>query len=79
MLRILHLEKCREWQILRLEMLPFLRKLKLIRMWKLTEISIPSLEELILIEMPILEKCLGTYGKELTSDLRVMMIKGCPN
>ncbi|CAD6258407.1 unnamed protein product [Miscanthus lutarioriparius] len=70
MLRILHLEKCREWQILRLEMLPFLRKLKLIRMWKLTEISIPSLEELILIEMPILEKCLGTYGKELTSDLR---------
>jgi hypothetical protein len=78
MLRILHLEKCREWQILRLEMLPFLRKVKLIRMWKLTEISIPSLEELILIEMPRLEKCLGTYGKELTSDLRVMMIKGCP-
>jgi hypothetical protein len=78
MLRILHLEKCREWQILRVEMLPFLRKLKLIRMWKLTEISIPSLEEFILIEMPRLEKCLGTYGKELTSNLRVMIIKGCP-
>ena len=25
MLRILHIEKCREWQILRLQMLPFLR------------------------------------------------------
>jgi hypothetical protein len=53
-------------------MLLFLRKLKLIRMWKLMEISIPSLELLVLIEMPKLGKCLGTYGMELTSHRRVM-------
>jgi hypothetical protein len=57
MLQILHLENCREWQTIpSLEMLPFLRKLKLIRMCKLMEIFIPCLEELVLIEMPRLEK-----------------------
>ncbi|CAD6258409.1 unnamed protein product [Miscanthus lutarioriparius] len=70
MLQILHLENCNEWRILPLQLLPFLRKLKMIRMWNLMEISIPSLEELVLIEMPRLEKCLGTYGVELTSKLR---------
>jgi hypothetical protein len=78
MLQILHLEKCKEWQILPLQLLPFLRRLKMIRMWNLKEISVPSLEELVLIEMPRLEKCLGTYGMELTSQLRVIIIKGCP-
>jgi hypothetical protein len=79
MLQILHLENCREWQTIpSLEMLPFLRKLKLIRMCKLMEIFIPCLEELVLIEMPRLEKCLGTYGMELSSHLRVMLIKNCP-
>ncbi|KAF7012645.1 hypothetical protein CFC21_026814 [Triticum aestivum] len=79
LLQILHLEKCREWQILPTpEMLPFLRKLTLIRMLNLTEISVPSLEELILIDMPKLEKCIGSYGMELTSRLRVLMIKNCP-
>ncbi|CAD6254946.1 unnamed protein product [Miscanthus lutarioriparius] len=78
MLKILRLEKCKEWRFLRLQLLPFLRKLTMIRMLNLVEISIPSLEELVLIEMPRLEKCLGTYGKELTSELRVIIIKGCP-
>ncbi|XP_066341144.1 disease resistance protein RGA2-like [Miscanthus floridulus] len=78
MLQILHLENCNEWRIFHLQLLPFLRKLKMIRMWNLMEISIPSLEELVLIEMPRLEKCLGTYGVELTSKLRVIIIKGCP-
>ncbi|CAD6254954.1 unnamed protein product [Miscanthus lutarioriparius] len=78
MLKILRLEKCKEWRFLRLQLLPFLRKLTMIRMLNLVEISIPSLEELVLIEMPRLEKCLGIYGKELTSKLRVIIIKGCP-
>jgi hypothetical protein len=57
MLQILHLENCREWQTIpSLEMFPFLRKLKVIRMCKLKEIFIPCLEELVLIEMPRLEK-----------------------
>ncbi|KAM3389861.1 hypothetical protein ACQJBY_011797 [Aegilops geniculata] len=79
LLQILHLEKCGEWQILPTpEMLPFLRKLTLIRMLNLTEISVSSLEELILIDMPKLKKCIGSYGMELTSHLRVLMIKNCP-
>ncbi|KAI5011056.1 hypothetical protein ZWY2020_013193 [Hordeum vulgare] len=79
LLQILHLEKCREWKILpALAMLPFLRKLTLIRMLNLTEISVPSLEELILIGMPELKKCTGSYGTELTSHLRVLIIKNCP-
>uniref|UniRef100_M8BUF0 Disease resistance protein RGA2 n=1 Tax=Aegilops tauschii TaxID=37682 RepID=M8BUF0_AEGTA len=43
-----------------------------------TWLSIPSLEELILINMPKLEKCIGSYGMELTSHLRVLMIMKCP-
>ncbi|KAE8785464.1 NBS-LRR disease resistance protein [Hordeum vulgare] len=79
LVQILHLEKCREWKILPAPaMLPFLRKLTLIRMLNLTEISVPSLEELILIGMPELKKCTGSYGTELTSRLRVLMIKNCP-
>uniref|UniRef100_A0A0D9W9N2 NB-ARC domain-containing protein n=1 Tax=Leersia perrieri TaxID=77586 RepID=A0A0D9W9N2_9ORYZ len=78
-LQTLHLEKCRELRILgSLEMLPVLRKLKLIKMWNLVELSIPSLEQLTLIEMPKLEKCFGSYGIELTSHLRVLIIKNCP-
>uniref|UniRef100_A0A0E0JUQ8 NB-ARC domain-containing protein n=1 Tax=Oryza punctata TaxID=4537 RepID=A0A0E0JUQ8_ORYPU len=79
-LQVLHLENCREWQTVQyLEMLPLLRKLKLIRMWNLMEVSIPSyLEELVLVNMPKLENCVGTYGIELTSRLRVLMVKDCP-
>ncbi|KAL5208015.1 hypothetical protein ABZP36_032450 [Zizania latifolia] len=79
-LQELHLENCREWRIVQsLEMLPVLRELKLIRMWNLMEVSIPSfLEELVLVNMPKLEKCVGTYGLDLTSHLRVLTVKGCP-
>ncbi|KAJ1274036.1 hypothetical protein BS78_05G032500 [Paspalum vaginatum] len=47
-------------------------------MWNMMEISIPSLEELVLTGMPRLVKCVGAYGMELTSRLIVMIIKGCP-
>uniref|UniRef100_A0A0D9VBE6 NB-ARC domain-containing protein n=1 Tax=Leersia perrieri TaxID=77586 RepID=A0A0D9VBE6_9ORYZ len=79
-LQVLHLENCREWQIVNsLEMLPVLRKLKLTRMWNLMSVSIPSyLEELILVNTPKLEKCVGTYGQDLTSGLRVLVVKDCP-
>uniref|UniRef100_A0A0D9W9N3 NB-ARC domain-containing protein n=1 Tax=Leersia perrieri TaxID=77586 RepID=A0A0D9W9N3_9ORYZ len=78
-LETLHLENCRELRSLgSLEMLPVLRKLKLMKMWNLVELSIPSLEQLILTEMPKLQKCVGTYGTELTSHLRILMIKNCP-
>uniref|UniRef100_J3M1I6 R13L1/DRL21-like LRR repeat region domain-containing protein n=1 Tax=Oryza brachyantha TaxID=4533 RepID=J3M1I6_ORYBR len=78
-LQTIHLENCREWQILSsLEMLPLLKKLKLVRMLNLMELSLPSLEELVLIEMPKLEKCIGSCGIELTTDLRVLMIEDCP-
>ncbi|KAK1685429.1 hypothetical protein QYE76_046277 [Lolium multiflorum] len=77
-LQTLHLEKCREWRILLTLKMPFLRKLTLIRMLNVMEISVPSLEELILTDMPKLEKCIGSYGMELTSHLKVLMIKNCP-
>jgi hypothetical protein len=77
-LQILHLENCREWKILPTLKMPFLRRLTLIRMLNVMEISVPSLEELILTHMPKLEKCTGSYGMELTSRLKVLMIKNCP-
>ncbi|XP_048559205.1 uncharacterized protein LOC125539739 [Triticum urartu] len=42
------------------------------------ELSVPSLVELILIGMPKLKKCTGSYGMDLTSHLSVLMIKNCP-
>ncbi|XP_051219893.1 disease resistance protein RGA2-like [Lolium perenne] len=77
-LEILHLENCREWRNLPILEMPFLRKLTLIKMLNVMEISVPSLEELILTDMPKLEKCIGSYGMELTSHLKVLMIKNCP-
>ncbi|XP_040376217.1 disease resistance protein RGA2-like [Oryza brachyantha] len=79
-LQVLHLENCRQWKIVQsLEMLPLLRKLKLIRMWNLIEVSIPCyLEELVLVNMPKLEKCVGTYGLDLISGMRVLIVKDCP-
>uniref|UniRef100_A0A0D9YLE3 NB-ARC domain-containing protein n=1 Tax=Oryza glumipatula TaxID=40148 RepID=A0A0D9YLE3_9ORYZ len=79
-LQTLHLENCRGWQIVQsLETLSVLRKLKLINMWNLMEVSIPYyLEELVLVNMPRLIKCVGTYGPDLTSGLRVLMVKDCP-
>nr|UYX79455.1 wheat stem rust immune receptor SR9G [Triticum aestivum] len=77
-LQILHLEECKEWQILPTHGMHSLRKLTLIRMLNLMELSVPSLVELILIGMPKLEKCTGSYGMELTSHLKVLTIKNCP-
>nr|AVK42825.1 Sr21 [Triticum monococcum] len=77
-LQILHLEECREWQILSTHGMHSLRKLTLIRMLNLMELSVPSLVELILIGMPKLKKCTGSYGMDLTSHLSVLMIKNCP-
>jgi hypothetical protein len=78
-LQTLHLENCRAWEVLpSLERLLSLKKLTLIKMLNLTEITVPSLEELILTNMPKLEKCIGSYGMGLTSHLRVLVINNCP-
>ncbi|WVZ87181.1 hypothetical protein U9M48_033867 [Paspalum notatum var. saurae] len=77
-LQTLHLEDCREWQVLpSLEMLPFLTKLELRNMGKVTEVSIPSLEELVLINMPKLERCSCNSVRNLNSSLRVLVIEEC--
>jgi hypothetical protein len=47
-------------------------------MLNVMEVAVPSLEELILTDMPKLEKCVGSYGMELTSHLKVLIIKNCP-
>ncbi|CAL5025376.1 unnamed protein product [Urochloa decumbens] len=77
-LQTLHLEDCRELQVLpSLEKLPLLTKLKLKKMWKVTQVTVPSLEELVLIEMPQLEGCSCNSVRDLNSTLRVLIIKGC--
>ncbi|CAL5029954.1 unnamed protein product [Urochloa decumbens] len=77
-LQTLHLEDCRELQVLpSLERLPLLKKLKLIDMWKVTQVTVPSLEEMVLIEMPQLESCSCYSVRDLNSSLRVLIIEGC--
>ncbi|XP_073365127.1 disease resistance protein RGA2 [Aegilops tauschii subsp. strangulata] len=77
-LQTLHLEDCGEWQILpSLEMLPFLTKLTLCNMQKVMEAMFPSLEELVLVEMPKLEKCSCSSLWDMNSSLRVLNIKMC--
>ncbi|XP_062226800.1 putative disease resistance protein RGA4 [Phragmites australis] len=77
-LQTLHLEDCGEWQILpSLGRLLFLTKLKLRNMQKVTEASIPSLKELVLIEMPKLERCSCNFVRDLNSSLRILKIKRC--
>ncbi|KAI4965264.1 hypothetical protein ZWY2020_054921 [Hordeum vulgare] len=44
---------------------------------KVTEATFPSLEELVLIEMPKLEKCSSSSMWDLNSSLRVLDIKMC--
>ncbi|XP_062227468.1 putative disease resistance protein RGA4 [Phragmites australis] len=77
-LQTLHLEDCGEWQILpSLGRLSFLTKLKLRKMQKVTELSIPSLEGLVLIQMPQLERCSCNSVRDLNSSLRILKIKRC--
>ncbi|XP_062226797.1 putative disease resistance protein RGA4 isoform X2 [Phragmites australis] len=77
-LQTLHLEDCGEWQILpSLGRLSFLTKLKLRKMQKVIEVLIPSLDELVLIEMPKLEKCSCNSVRGLNSSLRVLNIQRC--
>ncbi|XP_062226791.1 putative disease resistance protein RGA4 [Phragmites australis] len=77
-LQTLHLEDCGEWEKLpSLGRLSFLTKLKLRKMQKVIEVSIPSLEELVLIEMPKLERCSCNSVRDLNSSLRVLNIQRC--
>ncbi|WVZ87173.1 hypothetical protein U9M48_033859 [Paspalum notatum var. saurae] len=76
-LQSLHLENCSQWRIMQLETVTPLQTLKLIKMWNLTNVSVPSLEELVLIELPNVERCIGTYKKDLSSHLRILRIERC--
>ncbi|CAL5025381.1 unnamed protein product [Urochloa decumbens] len=77
-LQLLHLENCKEWRVLPpLEKLPFLKKLKLINICHVRELGIPCLEELVLTELPSLEKCVATFKRELDFHLRVLIIENC--
>ncbi|XP_047063664.1 uncharacterized protein LOC124671319 [Lolium rigidum] len=77
-LQTLHLDGCRGWRILpSLESLPFIRKLKLRNMQEVTEVLVPSLEEIVLIGMPKLVRCSSTSVEGLSSVLRALEIKEC--
>uniref|UniRef100_A0A0D9ZQW0 AAA+ ATPase domain-containing protein n=1 Tax=Oryza glumipatula TaxID=40148 RepID=A0A0D9ZQW0_9ORYZ len=77
-LQTLHLEKCGKWQRLPLERLSLLIKLVLIEMGNATVVSIPSLEQLVLIDLPSLNTCSCTSVRNLNSSLKVLKIKNCP-
>ncbi|KAF7018482.1 hypothetical protein CFC21_031768 [Triticum aestivum] len=73
-LQTLHLDDCGEWRILpSLGSLPFLTKLKLSSMREVIEVLVPSLEELVLIDMPKLVRCSSTS----VGALRALWIKDC--
>ncbi|VAI63603.1 unnamed protein product [Triticum turgidum subsp. durum] len=73
-----HLENGGEKQVvLSLEKLPFLTTLKLTNMWGVREVLVPSLEELVLVNMPELERCSCTSVGGLVSSLRVLEIREC--
>ncbi|KAK1573577.1 hypothetical protein QYE76_046308 [Lolium multiflorum] len=77
-LQTLHLDGCRGWRILpSLKSLPFIRKLTLRNMKEVTEVLVPSLEELVLIRMPKLLRCSSTSVEGLSSVLRALEIKEC--
>ncbi|TVU25830.1 hypothetical protein EJB05_28340, partial [Eragrostis curvula] len=76
-LQSLHLKNCSEWRIIQLDRITSLGKLKLIKMLSTVDVSIPSLEELQLCELPDLERCMGLYKKELASQLRMLRVESC--
>ncbi|XP_044444905.1 putative disease resistance protein RGA4 [Triticum aestivum] len=78
-LQTIHLENCGEgWILPCLERFPFLTRLKLSNMREVREVSVPSLEELVLVEMPELENCVCTSLGDMNSSLRLLEIRGCP-
>uniref|UniRef100_J3M1I8 Uncharacterized protein n=1 Tax=Oryza brachyantha TaxID=4533 RepID=J3M1I8_ORYBR len=76
-LQTLHLESCGKWQRIPLERLSMLTKLVLIKMRNATEVSIPSLEELVLI-LPSLNTFSCTSVRNLNDNLKVLKIMHCP-
>jgi hypothetical protein len=79
-LQTVHLDSSGELQILllSLERLRCLRRLKLSNMRNVIEVSVPTLEELVLFEMPKLKSCSCTSIVDLKSSLRVLEIQSCP-
>ncbi|VAI63597.1 unnamed protein product [Triticum turgidum subsp. durum] len=74
-----HLEHRGERIILpSLEMLRFLKRLKLRNMQTVREVSVPSLEGLVLDGMPDLQRCSCTSVRDMKSMLRVLEIQNCP-
>uniref|UniRef100_A0A453Q693 Uncharacterized protein n=1 Tax=Aegilops tauschii subsp. strangulata TaxID=200361 RepID=A0A453Q693_AEGTS len=77
-LHTVHLEDCGEWIILpSLEMLRFLKRLKLSNMRRLREVLVPPLEELVLDRMPDLQICSCTSVGDMKSSLRLLEIWSC--
>ncbi|KAF7092602.1 hypothetical protein CFC21_095078 [Triticum aestivum] len=77
-LQTIHLENCGEcWIVLSLKRLPSLTRLFLRNMRKVREVSFPSLEELVLVEMSELESCVCTSLGDMNSSLRVLDIRNC--
>ncbi|KQJ84678.1 putative disease resistance protein At3g14460 [Brachypodium distachyon] len=77
-LQTLHLDSCGQWQILpSMEWFPLLTKLNLSNLPKVIEVSVPSLEELVLVKMPNLARCSCTSVGGLSSSLKALQIEHC--
>ncbi|KXG22480.1 hypothetical protein SORBI_3009G221000 [Sorghum bicolor] len=77
-LQTIHIEDCKGWEVLTsLESLSSLTKLKLRNMVEVTELLIPSLEELVLTDMPKLYRCFINSVEDLNSSLRILKITSC--
>jgi hypothetical protein len=75
---MVHIDDCVEWKILpSFGRFPFLTMLNLISLPKVTEVLVPSLEELVLVGMPKLERCSCTSVEGMNSSLRVLLIEKC--
>ncbi|KAG2538906.1 hypothetical protein PVAP13_9NG473300 [Panicum virgatum] len=77
-LQTIHLENCKEWLTPPpLGKMQLLKKLTLIRMHAFKEILIPSLDELVLIEMSKLESLFCPEEQQLPSCLRTLHLEKC--
>ncbi|CAM0908514.1 unnamed protein product [Alopecurus aequalis] len=79
-LQTVHLDNSGEPQILpSLVRLRCLRRLRLSNMQNVKEVSVPSVEELVLFKMPKLKTCSCSASEgDLKSSLRVLEIQSCP-